>query len=198
MTVFSRHPVDNPVITQKFGNRNTWEKDPHAGLDLGAPAGTPIYAPCDAFVVWASFEAFKPGNTWEMIPYNPASGGCTILQPSAPGASSFQTSISHQSAIIVQPGQFVRAGQLIGRVGSTGNSSGPHVHWEAFIDYAEGVYPPGTFYGRVDPLEYFTTATTVPIGIGGKGGAAVAPARPLLIPDTAEYGPGIPDLYADE
>lgn len=197
MSVFSRHPVDMPPgwISQKFWAPNSWEGN-HKGLDIAAPHGSPIYAPCDGFIVWASFDPFLPGNTWEMIAGSRASGGCTIIQPTGPHTA-LQTSISHQSYIAVRPGQFVKAGQVIGAVGSTGNSSGPHVHWEAFIDYAEGLYPPGTFYGRVNPLDYFSTATTVPVvDTGGKGSGAAG--RPLLIPDTEEYGPGIPDLFADE
>lgn len=171
MSVFGRFPVDMPPgwISQKFGNLNTWEAQPHSGLDIAADAGTPIYAPCDAFVVWASFDPFPPGNTWEQLAGSRASGGCTILQPTGPHTS-LQTSISHQMELMVQPGEFVREDQLIGRVGSTGNSSGPHVHWEAFIDYAEGLYPAGTFYGRVNPLDYFKTANVVPVAnTGGKG-----------------------------
>ncbi|WP_066298815.1 M23 family metallopeptidase [Arthrobacter luteolus] len=173
MTIFDRWPValaDGAYISQDFGVENTWESPPwHKGIDIAAPAGTPIVAPCDGFVVWASFGTFPPGNTWEMIPFNGGSGGCTILQPSAPGASAIQTSFSHQSRIDVKPGDFVRAGQIIGAVGSTGNSSGPHTHWEAFIDYAEGIYPAGTFYGRVNPRDYFTTSTVIALGTGGKG-----------------------------
>jgi len=200
MTVFDRWPVAMPPgwISQPYGAKNTWEKQPHQGEDIAAPAGTPIVAPCDGFIVWASFGTFPPGNTWEMIPYNSGSGGCTILQPSDPSATAFQTSFSHQSEILVSPGQFVKSGQIIGRVGSTGNSTGPHLHWEAFIDYAEGAYPAGTFYGRVDPKKYFKTATIVPVMNTGGKGSTTAPERPLLIPDTAEYGPGIPDLFADE
>lgn len=174
MSVFVRHPVDNPRISQQFGQANTWENPPwHKGIDYAAPQGTPIYAPCDGFIVWASFDTFPPGNTWEMIPYNPGSGGCTILQPSDPNATALQTSFSHQSRIDVKPGQFVKAGQVIGAVGTTGNSTGPHLHWEVFIDYSEGAYPVGTFYGRVNPLEYFSTATVVPFGSGGKGTATI-------------------------
>lgn len=196
MSVFDCWPVTpgkgGAWISQEIFTRNSWEVNPHQGLDIAAAGGTPIVAPCDGFIVWASFSPFPPGNTWEMIAGNPGSGGCTILQPLAPHTA-IQTSFSHQSRIIVTPGQFVRAGQVIGYVGTTGNSSGNHLHWEAFIDYAEGVYPPGTFYGRVDPRHYMKGASSGGIiTTGGKGD------RPLLIPDTAEYGPGIPDLFADE
>lgn len=190
MTVFDRFPVDMPPgwISQGWGARNDWEDPPwHKALDIAAPAGTPIYAPCDAFVVWASYDPFPPGNTWEQLAGSRAAGGCTILQPSDPNASALQTSICHQSEILVSPGQFVKSGQLIGRVGTTGNSSGNHCHWEVFIDYAEGVYPAGTFYGRVNPLEYFKTANVVPAAnTGGKG--STTPQRELLIPN-------LPDLY---
>lgn len=189
MSVFDRFPVDMPPgwISQEYGNRNTWEENPHAGLDIAAAAGTPIYAPCDAFVVWASFDPFPPGNTWEQLAGSRASGGCTILQPTGPHIA-LQTSISHQLEIRVADGQFVRSGEIIGLVGSTGNSSGPHVHWETFIDYNEGVYPPGTFYGRVNPLDYFKTANTVPVLETGGKGSTTAPVSDLLIP-------GISGLY---
>lgn len=177
MTVFVRHPVDTPRITQPFGAKNTWETQPHLGVDYGAPEGTPIYAPCDGFVVWASFNVFPQGNTWEMIPGSPNSGGCVIIQPPAPHTA-LQTSFSHMSEVLVTPGQWVTAGTIIGRVGNTGFSFGAHLHWEAFIDYAEGVYPAGTFYGRVDPLDYFTTATIVPLGTGGKGSPPVESTTP--------------------
>lgn len=188
MSIFTRWPVDNPVITQEFGNVNSWEDHPHAGTDIGMPYGTPIYAPCDMFIVWAGGQPFGYGNTWEQIPGSQASGNCIIGQPPAPHTAA-QTSFSHCQDIYVTPGQWVTAGTLIGTIGSTGNSSGPHTHWELFIDYAEGVYPPGTFYGRVNPLDYFTTATTVPIGTGGKGDSSLgAPVEEELIP-------GVPGLY---
>ena len=170
MNVFVRHPVDDPVISQQFGAENTWENPPfHKGVDYAAPEGTPIYAPCDGFVVWASGQPFGYGNTWEMIPGNGNSGNCVILQLPAPHTA-LQTSFSHMSRIAVEAGQWVTAGTLLGYVGNTGFSFGSHLHWEAFIDYAEGVYPPGTFYGRVNPLDYFSTATVVPVAnTGGKG-----------------------------
>ena len=175
MTVFTRWPVDNPRITQDFGVPNTWENPPwHKGIDIGGPIGTPIYAPCDMFIVWAGGQPFGYGNTWEMIPGSQASGNCIIGQPPAPHTA-FQTSFSHLSEILVSPGQWVTAGTLIGLMGSTGNSSGSHLHWEAFIDYNEGSYPAGTFYGRVNPRGYFTTVTVVPITTGGKGSAATEP-----------------------
>ena len=193
MTVFIRHPVDSPRITQPFGAKNTWEAQPHLGVDYGAPEGTPIYAPCDGFVVWASFNVFPAGNTWEMIPGSPNSGGCVIIQPPAPHTA-LQTSFSHMSEVLVKPGQWVTAGTMIGRVGNTGFSFGAHLHWEAFIDYAEGVYPAGTFYGRVNPLDYFNTATVVPLGTGGKG----SPPAGSITPEEGNMAVQIDARQADD
>jgi murein DD-endopeptidase MepM/ murein hydrolase activator NlpD len=187
MTIFGRHPVDNPRISQQFGVPNTWENPPfHKAIDYAANTGTPIIAPADMFIVHASAQPMPPGNAWEQVPGSTASGACIIGQIPAPHTAA-QTSFSHLSGINVSPGQFVREGDVIGWVGSTGNSSGPHLHWELFIDYAEGVYPAGTFYGRVDPLDYFRTATVVPIGTGGKGDTSLGELQ-LLIPN-------LPDLY---
>lgn len=187
MTIFGRHPVDNPRISQPFGVANTWENPPwHKGVDYAANTGTPILAPADMFIVYASMQPFQPGNAWEQAPGSTASGNCVIGQIPAPHTAA-QTSFSHLSRIDVRPGQFVREGQVIGAVGNTGNSSGPHLHWELFIDYAEGAYPAGTFYGRVDPLAYFRTETVVPLGTGGKGDTSLGE-KQLLIPD-------IPALY---
>lgn len=188
MTVFDRWPVDLVRITQDWAETNTWENPPwHKGIDIGGTTATAIYAPCDMFIVHASFAPFAYGNTWEQIPNSTNSGGCIIGQPPAPHTA-FQTSFSHLSQILVSPGQWVTAGTLIAYMGTTGNSSGVHLHWECFIDYAEGVYPPGTFYGRVDPKEFFKTVTVVPVVNTGGKGSTTTQARQLLIP-------GVPDLY---
>lgn len=189
MTVFTQWPCAMGglvYVSQRFGVTNTWENPPwHKGVDIAAPLGTPIFAPCDAFVVWASGQPFGYGNTWEMIPGSRDSGNCIILQPPAPHTA-FQTSLSHCENIYVKAGQWVRAGEIIGTIGSTGNSSGPHTHWEAFIDYAEGIYPAGSFYGRMNPLDYFSAVTVVPVGTGGKGDSSLGVPMQLI--------PGISEL----
>lgn len=84
----------------------------HAGEDLAAPEGTPIVSPCAGVVVYAG-EAQGYGNY-------------TCVQH----AVGLVTCNGHQSAILVQVNQRVGAGQVIGRVGSTGHSTGPHDHFE--------------------------------------------------------------------
>jgi murein DD-endopeptidase MepM/ murein hydrolase activator NlpD len=189
MTIFGRHPVNDPVISQFFGAKNTWENPPwHKAIDYAAPYGTLIYAPCDLFIVHASAEPMPPGNPWEQVPGSTAAGSCIIGQVPAPHTA-VMTSFCHLQDIRVAAGDFAPEGSVIGAVGSSGNSTGPHLHWEVFIDYAEGAYPAGTFYGRVNPLDYFRTVTTVPLGTGGRGDASLgAPTRELLLPD-------VPDLY---
>jgi murein DD-endopeptidase MepM/ murein hydrolase activator NlpD len=95
-------------ITQKF-----WSN--HPGIDIGAPKGTPIYAADSGYVVAAGWDQ-------ERISY-----GFMILINHGNG---FVTRYAHLSAFNVQVGDSVKKGQIIGRVGSTGNSTGPHLHFE--------------------------------------------------------------------
>jgi murein DD-endopeptidase MepM/ murein hydrolase activator NlpD len=87
----------------------------HAGCDIGAGSGEPIYAPADGFVVLAG-ERGGYGNT-------------TVIDH----GNSLGTLYGHQSRIVVLPGQTVKRGDLIGYVGSTGLSTGPHLHFETRI-----------------------------------------------------------------
>ncbi|WP_240436297.1 M23 family metallopeptidase [Brevibacillus laterosporus] len=104
------------VQTSYFGYRTdpfTGKTAYHDGADLAAPAGTPVYAPIKGIVVYAStMRGF--GNTI-MIEH----GG-------------YLTLYGHLSAIHVRKSQQVEVGDLIGRVGSTGRSTGPHLHWSLY------------------------------------------------------------------
>jgi murein DD-endopeptidase MepM/ murein hydrolase activator NlpD len=96
-----------------FGSRRF-----HAGLDFGAPHGTPIYAAESGVVVTAS----------------PRGGyGLTVIIDHGSGMT---TLYAHQSRFAVSAGQQVQRGQLIGYVGSTGFSTGPHLHFEVRINGA--------------------------------------------------------------
>ncbi|MBX3286322.1 MAG: peptidoglycan DD-metalloendopeptidase family protein [Actinobacteria bacterium] len=87
----------------------------HAGGDIGAPSGHPIYAPADGVVVLAEVRGGY-GNT-------------TVIDH----GHSLGTLYGHQSRIAVKPGQVVKRGDLIGYVGSTGLSTGPHLHFETRV-----------------------------------------------------------------
>ncbi|TAF08482.1 MAG: M23 family metallopeptidase [Nostocales cyanobacterium] len=102
-------------ITSVFGWRIhpiTGDRRFHAGTDIGAPTGTPILSAAKGQVETADW----------MGGYGLA---VTINHTSAQ-----QTLYGHMSEILVRPGQWVEPGTVIGRVGSTGNSTGPHLHFE--------------------------------------------------------------------
>jgi murein DD-endopeptidase MepM/ murein hydrolase activator NlpD len=109
-------PLSIPArITSVFGWRIhpiTGDRRFHAGTDLGAPMGTPVVAAAAGEVETANWLGGY---------------GLTVIlnHPSAQ-----QTLYGHLSELFVQPGQRVEKGTVIGRVGSTGNSTGPHLHFE--------------------------------------------------------------------
>ena len=88
----------------------------HKGVDLAAPKGTPIYATADGIV----------GHAQWLSSYG-------LYVEIAHGAS-LETRYAHMSRLAVAPGERVRKGDIIGYVGSTGRSTGPHLHYEVRID----------------------------------------------------------------
>ena len=86
----------------------------HQGVDFSAGYGTPILAATDGHVSAAGWA----GGYGKQVRISHAGG--------------LLTSYSHMSRIIAQPGSFVKQGQLIGYVGSTGLSTGPHLHYELY------------------------------------------------------------------
>lgn len=121
-------PVEG-YVTSSYGDRAdpfTGEPDNHKGLDIGAPIGTPIYAADGGTVIQASDKRNGYGK-------------CVIIEHS----SGFRTVYAHCSELLVTEGQFVSAGQEIAKVGSTGRSTGPHLHFGIYID---GKYVDPTLY----------------------------------------------------
>jgi len=103
-------------ITSVFGWRIhpvTGEPRFHAGTDLGAPLGTPVLAAYAGRVALADFL-----------------GGYGLAIALEHNGGAQQTLYGHLSEIFVQPGQWVKQGTAIGRVGNTGMSTGPHLHFE--------------------------------------------------------------------
>lgn len=88
----------------------------HAGTDFAAPRGMPIHAAADGRVIRAGWA-----NGY---------GNYTCIDHGRLGGVPFQTCYGHQSAILVQVGEYVRRGEVIGRVGTTGASTGNHLHFE--------------------------------------------------------------------
>lgn len=99
------------VITQRFSYRGP--KRGHAGLDLAAPTGTPVYAALSGTVVSSGWNVFGYGQLVKIR-----------------GVDGRDYYYGHNSRRLVSAGQRVRQGQLISLVGSTGNSTGPHLHFE--------------------------------------------------------------------
>jgi murein DD-endopeptidase MepM/ murein hydrolase activator NlpD len=105
-------PVNGP-ITGSFGeNRGSHM---HAGIDISAPTGTPIRAAASGRVALAGWTG--------------GYGQYTCIQH----GGGLSTCYAHQSSIGVSVGQSVSRGQVIGAVGSTGHSTGPHLHFEVRV-----------------------------------------------------------------
>lgn len=103
-------------ITSFFGWRVhpiTGDQRVHTGTDIAAPMGTPVLAALTGKVLLADFL-----------------GGYGLSVALEHGQGSQQTLYAHLSELFVKPGQVVQKGTVIGRVGSTGNSTGPHLHFE--------------------------------------------------------------------
>ena len=107
-------PAIGPV-SGVFGSQsilNGEPRAPHNGVDVAAPVGTPVGAMADGTVVLAEPDMFLTGQS--------------VLIDHGLGLSSVYI---HMSAITVQVGERVRKGQMIGRIGGTGRTTGPHLHW---------------------------------------------------------------------
>jgi murein DD-endopeptidase MepM/ murein hydrolase activator NlpD len=107
-------PVSGP-ITSPFCESRSWEAC-HPGMDIAVPTGTPIHAAAGGRVAIAGWVG--------------GYGNYTCIQHSA----SLSSCYGHQSSIGVSVGQQVSQGQVIGAVGSTGFSTGPHLHFEARVN----------------------------------------------------------------
>lgn len=107
----------------------------HTGVDIAAPKGTPVYATADGVV-----SGQKTGSGY----------GTTII---INHGFSYQTLYAHLSKKAVKPGQRVKRGELIGYVGNTGLSFGPHLHYEV-IKGGIRVNPVHYFFDDITPQEY--------------------------------------------
>ncbi|WP_277980821.1 M23 family metallopeptidase [Sphingomonas phyllosphaerae] len=128
----SVQPVQKLQFTSNFGIRS----DPfrgtaamHAGVDIPGPSGTPIYATADGVISHAG----RQGGYGNMVEINHGKG--------------IATRYGHLSKILVSDNTRVKRGQLIALMGSTGRSTGPHLHYEVRIDGH-----------AVNPVPFLTTA----------------------------------------
>lgn len=114
-TCFSRPLKTYKRISSHFGSRrilNNIKKAGHSGTDYAAPIGTPVYAPADGIVALTHSDMFLTGKT--------------LLINHGYGLFS---SYSHLDKITVKEGDRIYRGDLVGQVGTTGRSTGPHLHY---------------------------------------------------------------------
>jgi murein DD-endopeptidase MepM/ murein hydrolase activator NlpD len=122
-------PVQHPVITQPFGPTSLGGEpivngSPfHTGIDLAVPLGQPIVAASSGTVSFAGGET----NAFGML----TGYGQYVMMTDTQGRVELY---GHMSRILASVGQVVQAGQQIGQVGSTGFSTGPHVHFEVRVN----------------------------------------------------------------
>jgi murein DD-endopeptidase MepM/ murein hydrolase activator NlpD len=112
-------PLSSGWLTSNFGSRRdplTGEADFHAGLDISADRGTPVHATADGTVQLAAYD----GNY----------GNCIEIAHGYGIATRF----GHLSGYAVRAGQRIKRGDIIGYVGATGRTTGPHLHYEILLN----------------------------------------------------------------
>lgn len=155
-------PNSKPVADGFIGSGFGWRTDPftgqmtrHEGIDFAAPSGTPIHAAAGGVVVLAEFHP-EYGNVVEIDHGN-----------------QLMTRYAHASRVAVRPGDLVKRGQKIAEVGSTGRSTGPHLHFEV---HSKGTAQnPSRFLLAPGNLLAQQTASAARVDL--KGLAAAASAR---------------------
>lgn len=128
-----RLPLQEERVTSPFGTRRSYNGGPvsgfHTGIDLGGEEGTPVYAPARGRVALSEALTVR--------------GNVVVIDHGVGVFSGF----FHLAQLLVQKGQMVEAGDLIGYLGNTGLSSGAHLHWEMRV---AGI--------AVDPMQWTKTA----------------------------------------
>ncbi|BBC71509.1 peptidase [Altererythrobacter sp. B11] len=104
-------------ISGRFGSQRIYRGEPgsyHTGLDISSgTSGTPFVAPADGVVILAAREPFSLEGHLLMIDHG----------------AGLNSAFLHCSEIDVEPGQHVKQGQMLGRIGASGRATGPHLHW---------------------------------------------------------------------
>ncbi len=103
-------------ISGLFGSQRIYNGTPgayHSGTDIAGATGTPIAAPADGVVILAAASPFTLEGNLLMLDHG----------------MGLNSAFLHCSQILVRPGEAVKQGQIIGRIGMTGRATGPHLHW---------------------------------------------------------------------
>lgn len=150
VSIPSRMPVEGVHLTSDYGMRwhpVTGGRRAHKGVDLAGPIGTPIHAPADGTVSKA--EWFSSYGLYVSLEHG----------------AEIQTRYGHMSRLNVFAGQRVHKGDVIGYIGTTGRSTGPHLHYEVRIG-GQAVNP--VPYMQAD--EYRQAAVPAGVTLAGMGG----------------------------
>ncbi len=150
VSIPSRNPVEGLHLTSDFGMRVhpiLGVRKGHKGIDLAGPVGTPIHAPADGVVSRANwFSSYG-------------------LYVSLEHGGNIETRFGHMSRLNVAAGQMVKKGDVIGYIGSTGRSTGPHLHYEVRV--AGAAVNPIPYMQSVEDRPVLAMATAMP-AIGGQ------------------------------
>jgi murein DD-endopeptidase MepM/ murein hydrolase activator NlpD len=134
--------VSGYTLAARFGQVGAWARY-HTGLDFSAPVGTPIHAPISGVVTNAGIG---PASGW--------AGNYVAIRY----ADGTQSLMAHMSTVSVSVGQTVLPCQLVGAIGMTGRTFGPHVHFEI---YPAGITP-GDVYKAVNPEPWLRNLGLMP------------------------------------
>lgn len=144
----------NPYTKAPFQWVRGWSAGGHAGIDYGAPTGTPIPSPIDGKVIKSWQSPWGGGNETQVYDGN-----------------KYTHIFMHQSRRGVSAGDKVHQGEILGKVGSTGNSSGPHLHWQ--VNKGKGYL--NNHPDSIDPLKWVKEAAKAGGGGVNKSAAAWKP-----------------------
>lgn len=146
VSIPSRMPVEGIQLTSSYGMRThpvLGGRRAHKGVDLAGPVGTPIHATADGVISMAQW--FSSYGLYVALEH----GG------------NIQTRYGHMSRLNVAAGQHVRKGDVIGFIGSTGRSTGPHLHYEVRVNG-----------DAVNPIPYMQADQLVHAASGGASGGS--------------------------
>jgi murein DD-endopeptidase MepM/ murein hydrolase activator NlpD len=123
----SANTINWPLWNYRYGGTYPgWEGVVHTGIDIDAPVGTPVKAAAPGKVVWAGYGLYA-GKYESNDPYGIA---VTLLHDFGFQGKKLYTIYAHMNEVFVQPDQLVNTGDILGIVGTTGATTGPHLHFE--------------------------------------------------------------------
>jgi murein DD-endopeptidase MepM/ murein hydrolase activator NlpD len=126
-------PIENAVMTSGYGPRRMFGRSFHKGVDFGAPTGTPIYATGAGVVTYSGWMR----GYGKLVEIDHGNG--------------YVTRYGHASRLLVEVGERVSASQHIAAVGSTGDSTGPHLHYE--VMYQNQHKNPATYLALAEQVD---------------------------------------------